>query len=231
MTSKGYYNDKVLDKFGKALNDAKALVKSGDDIRVRFSDHNSKMGAIASVSTLPFFTCPDSCKGTCGVKCYAAKLANLRPSVLRSYAMNTAIAIYKPIEYWKQVNEYVKGCRFFRFHVSGDIMNKAYFHHMYDVAVSNPHCEILCFTKRYNVVNEWIDDGNDIPTNLHILFSGWTNLNPINPHNIPETNVIEKGCNPAENWTVCSGNCFNCAIGCAGCFNAKPGDTIAFHIH
>lgn len=227
----GYYNENTLEKFRAALNDAVRAVKAGEDLRVRISNANSKMGAVSSVSTLPFITCPVCCRETCGAKCYAAKLANLRQSVLKSYAINTALALYRPNIYWQQVNAAICGVRFFRFHVSGDIINKAYLHHMIDAARNNPHCENLAFTKRFDVVNAWIDDGNDIPENLHILFSGWTNLKPVNPHNLPETNVIEKGGEPADGWKVCGGNCFNCACRGVGCWQAEKGDTIAFPMH
>ena len=229
--STGYYNENTLAKFGEALNVAKAAVKSGEDFRVRFSDGNTKMGAVASVSTLPFITCPACCKETCGAKCYAAKLANLRPNVLRNYAINTAIAIYKPVEYWQQINDFVKGVRFFRFHVSGDILNYSYFRHMVGVANENPHCEILCFTKRFDIVNAYIDSNGDLPVNLHILFSGWTNLIPTNPHKLPETNVYTCEADFDESWKTCGGNCFNCACRGVGCWQVGKGDTIAFKMH
>ena len=230
-SSMGYYNPTTIAKFAEALNAAKAAVKAGDDIRVRFSNGNTKMGAVPSVSTLPFLTCPDVCGETCGKKCYAAKLANLRPNVLHNYAINTAIAIYKPIEYWQQIADFVKGCRFFRFHVSGDIMNAAYFHRMIDIAKDNPHCEILAFTKRYNVVNDWIDANGELPANMHILFSGWKGLTPNNPHNLPETNVFTCENDFCDDWKVCGGNCFNCACRGVGCWQAVNGDTIAFKMH
>ena len=189
------------------------------------------MGAVSSVSTLPFFTCPALCKDTCGAACYAAKLANLRPSVLKSYAVNTALALHRPDLYWAQVNTAVMAVRYFRFHVSGDIMNYDYFCHMVEVARANDRTEILCFTKRYEIVNQWIDANGELPANLHVLFSGWTNLDPINPHQLPETNVIQRGAEPADNWKICGGNCFNCACRGLGCWNANRGDVVAFHIH
>lgn len=226
-----YYNEKTINKFMEALNNAKHIVKSEAESHVKISNGNTKMGVVASVSTLPFLTCPDTCKGTCGVKCYAAKLANMRPTVLNAYAYNTALSIYKPKVYWEGINEACKAVRYFRFHVSGDITNMAYFHHMIDVAIDNPKTEILVFTKRYNVVNEWIEKNGDLPKNLHILFSGWTNLKPENPYNLPETNVIQKGCDPEESWKLCGGNCFNCACRGVGCWNANKGDVVAFNIH
>ena len=228
--TKGFYNENTINKFLAALNDAKKEVQAGN-VKVSISNANSKMGNVASVSTLPFLTCPGCCKETCGKKCYAAKLANLRPSVLKSYAMNTAIALYRPIEYWKQVNAAICAVRFFRFHVSGDIMNKAYFHHMIDCAIDNPKTEILVFTKRYDIVNAWIDNGGEIPENMHILFSGWENLAPENPHNFPETNVFKTESDIKEDWKICGGNCFSCACRGVGCWQAGKGETIAFKMH
>lgn len=230
--STGYYKPETLHKFAAALNDAKQLVKSGSDTKVRISAANSKMGAVASVSTLPFLTCPDTCAETCGRNCYAAKLANMRPNVLKSYAINTALAIYKPAEYWRQVSAAAAGYRFFRFHVSGDIMSKAYFHHMADVARENPKTDFLVFTKQYKIVNAWLDAGETIPENMHMLFSGWSNLAPENPHKLPETNVIPRDAETAPaGWTLCGGNCYECATAGAGCWTAKSGETIAFKLH
>lgn len=234
--SAGYYNEKVIAKFEAATKSAAQLVKSGDDTRVRISVCNSKMGNVASVSLVPFLTCPARCASTCGAKCYAAKLANLRPAVLKSYAINAAMVIYRPREYWEQVNAAIAGSRFFRFHVSGDILNKAYFHHMIDATASHPNCDILVFTKQWEIVNAWIDAGNTIPENLHIMFSGWENMVPINPYHFPETNIIPKGESSAwwdvpDDAKMCSGNCYNCAISVNGCFAAKKGETILFELH
>lgn len=229
--NKGYYNENTLRKFSEAFKAACAKVDAGEDLRVRISDRNSKMGAIASVSLLPFMTCPGICSGTCGEKCYAAKLANMRPTVLNAYAINTAIALRRPESYWAQVDAACKGVRFFRFHVSGDIINAEYFSHMVQVAENNPHCEILAFTKRYDAVNAWISENGQLPANLHVLFSGWTNLEPVNPHKLPETNVIPRGETAAEGWKMCGGNCFDCAISGAGCWSAGRGDVIAFNMH
>ena len=65
--NKGYYNENTINKFLAALNDAKKEVQAGN-VKVSISNANSKMGNVASVSTLPFFTCPGRCKDTCGKK-------------------------------------------------------------------------------------------------------------------------------------------------------------------
>ena len=225
-----YYNQKVMDKFTAALKEAREEVKNNSDVSVTISNGNSKMGAVASVSLLPFLTCPARCKGTCGNECYAAKIANIYPSVLKSYAKNTALALYRPLKFWADVENAVKGVRFFRFHVSGDIINKEYFANIVDIATANKHCEILLFTKRFEIVNAYIKAFGDLPENLHVLFSGWDNLKPVNPYKLPETNVFGKE-GPAEGWKVCGGNCFECGCRGVGCWQAKKGDTIAFKKH
>jgi len=226
-----FYNDKVMGKFQDALKKAVEDVKGGKVTSASISGKNSKMGEVASVSTLPFLTCPSRCKGTCGNDCYAAKIANLRPSVLTSYARNTALAMYEPRLFWADVNRAMMARRFFRFHVSGDIMNADYFERMIDACRNNPHCMVLVFTKRYEIVNAWIDKNGDLPENMRLLFSGWQNLTAINPHGLPETNVYDKGEEPKADWLLCGGNCFECGCRGLGCWQAKKGEVVAFRKH
>ena len=231
MKNNGFYNDKVMGKFSEALRESLEAVRAGDLRAISVSNSNSKMGAVASVSTLPFITCPARCADTCGAECYAAKLANLRPSVLKSYAKNTALAMLRPDLFWSQINVAVMAVRYFRFHVSGDIMNADYFGHMVEIARNNPKTEIMAFTKRYEIVNAWMDKNGSLPANLHILFSGWSNLDPINPYGLPETTVYHTESEIDDSWLHCGGNCFECACRGVGCWQARRGDVIAFKKH
>lgn len=228
---KGYYNENTLRKFADAIQAAKIRLDGGELTRVHFSAANSKMGAVASVSLVPFFSCPSRCATTCGEYCYAAKLANLRANVLKSYAENMVLALYRPNDFWQQVRDYVRGVRFFRFHVSGDIINAAYFAEMVKTAVSAHHCEFLAFTKRWEVVNDYISERGELPENLHILFSGEANLKPINPHSMPETTIYERNEEPSEDWKLCGGNCFECGCRGVGCWQLQRGEVLAFRKH
>lgn len=232
---KGYHSEKILDKFAAALIEAKAEVRAdleNGTARVKISDRNSKMGEIPSISTLPFFTCPAVCKGTCAPSCYAAKLANLRPAVLHAYAYNTALYLLNQDAYFEQIAEFTQGCRFFRWHVSGDIVNASYFAEMVKIAGNTPHCDFLAFTKSFKIVNDWISSNGALPENLHVIFSGWTNMTPENPHGLPETTVyIKEEDFDAERWLSCGGNCFHCACRGLGCWKAQSGDIIAFKKH
>lgn len=228
---KNYYNESNLEKFTAELKEWKEIVNSGAPVNITISNGNAKMGLVGSVSLLPFITCPNCCKETCGKYCYAAKLAILRSSVRKSYAKNTAVAILRPDLYWIQVRAAAAGYRFFRFHVSGDIIDAAYFSEMVKTAELLPGTMFLAFTKRYSVVNDWIDKNGSLPSNLKILFSGEKNLKPVNPYNLPETTVYKTVDEFDNNWLTCGGNCFNCACAGLGCWKASAGDIVAFKEH
>ena len=191
------------------------------------------MGAISSVSLPPVITCP---KGApCAAKCYAAKLCRIYPSVRAAYQNNLDILNENWNEYWRQVRAAVSVARFFRFHVSGDIPNAAYFKEIVITAIQNPHTEILAFTKQYDIVNNYIDVFRSLPSNLHIIFSRWDsawNVHIHNPHNLPMSAVIFKGvANQIEFEKICGGNCTECACKGIGCWELKKGETIAFYEH
>ena len=228
---------KNMEKFYTAIREAETEVRSaiaeGTDVAnlVSISQGNNKMGKIASVSLLPVLSCPGRCNGTCGDKCYAKKLALLRPVVMRAYARNQAVARLAPDAYFKAVKQAIAKADHFRFHVSGDILNNRYLKEVVNACKMFPHCEVLMFTKRYEIVNRFLEIGGAIPKNLHILFSGWTNLTPDNPNHLPETTVYATEADIKPEWALCGGNCLDCAIHDGGCWKAQKGETIAFKIH
>lgn len=231
-TGAGYYKPENIEYFKKALDAARAEIASGAAFKISISGGNSKMGAVPSVSILPFITCPAVCARTCGADCYAAKIAKLYKTVLKAYARNTALLMDRPADFWRQVESAVMGSRFFRFNVAGDILNADYFKNVVEIAARQSHCKILIFTKRYNVVNDYIKNGGVIPENLQVIFSAWENLQPVNPYNMPESNVIMPDAETIpENWKICGGNCFECFCRGVGCWECKKGDTIAFKLH
>lgn len=234
--TKAYWTAANMKKAGSAYLEAIKTVRDIvkyegiDGLHVTISAGNKKMGSVPSVSLLPGVTCPAACKSTCGVACYAWKTAMLYKNVMNSYAKNTAIATLLPRIYWKQIRVAAYGVRWFRFHVSGDIPTASYFRHMIDTVKRCPETTFLCFTKRYNVVNDWIRKNGELPSNLKLLFSGWTGLTPDNPYNLPETTVYGSE-GPKEDWLLCGGNCSECYCRGTGCWKAEKGETIAFKIH
>ena len=200
------------------------------DRHISISPGNTKMGDIPSVSLPVGLTCRPC---ACIHKCYAKKLANLRPNVRNAYQYNLMMLFEEPDIYWREVEAAIMMNRYFRFHVSGDIPNADYFLHMIQIAERNQHCEILCFTKKYDIVNNYLDAGQQIPANLHVLLSAWAGLQMENPHRLPEAHVRYR-----DNTTTarpdairCGGNCAECALTDCGCWTLKPGEQVVFNEH
>ena len=231
----GYCTKALRDKMRDAVDAAEERIRNGETAAavVSISYGNKKMGAVPSVSLLPYITCPAACKGTCDGKCYAGKLCSIYKQVMAAYAKNLAIYRVNKKTYFDQISMVSGLHRFFRWHVSGDIVDRDYFSGMVRVALENHGTKYLAFTKRYKVVNDWIRDNGKLPKNLVILFSGWDNLKPDNPHNLPETTVFGTAAQnePDPSWNICGGNCSECICRGCGCWKAEKGETIAFHIH
>lgn len=197
--------------------------------KISISPGNIKMGAIPSVSLPPIVTCAPGC--ACAGKCYAARLCKLRKTVAAAYNRNLSILEDDPAAYWLQVKAAAMVTKYFRFHVAGDIVDADYLHNMCDVAKYTATTQILAFTKKYDLVNEYITQGGTIPENLRLIFSEWPGMAMDNPHNFPVAHVIFKGQTPADGWKICGGNCADCACQGVGCWELKNGEHIAFYEH
>ncbi len=201
-------------------------------MNVKISRGNSKMGSIPSVSLPAGVTCRCDCK--CREKCYALKLERLRKNVRDCYKNNYDLLLSEPDTYWREVEASIMMSRFFRFHVSGDIPNSEYFSKMVEVAGRNHHCNILCFTKKFSIVNKYLEcSGGELPVNLQIVFSGWKGMEMDNPFHLPEAHVIYKdGSTTARSDAkLCHGNCAECAITSDGCWSLRRGEQVAFGEH
>lgn len=202
-------------------------------VKISISTGNRKMGAIPSVSLPPVVTCAPGVP--CAKKCYACKMCRIYKNVGASYNRNLEIVENNPDLYWSQVNAALTMNRFFRFHVSGDIINDEYMEKMVESARNNSHCEVLVFTKQYDIVNKYVNSNGALPDNLHLIFSLWDaewNKSVKNPHNFPTTTVIFKDGTPGAKYDkICGGNCFECAMTGGGCWDIKSGECLAFYEH
>lgn len=197
--------------------------------KISISPGNTKLGAIPSVSLPACITCNPS--APCFKKCYALRITRRYKQSRDAYARNLEILTNDPGAYWLQVKAAAMVTRFFRYHVSGDIPNIEYFNNMVQLARELPNTEFLAFTKQYNIVNEYLRTGETIPKNLKVLFSNWGNWKCENPYNLPTCEIIFKNENPGEHWKICGGNCTDCACRGVGCWELKPGETIAIYEH
>lgn len=202
-----------------------------DNMTLSISKGNKKMGGIPSISLPAIVTCRAG--APCAKKCYAARLERLRPNVKAAYARNLAIWQNDPESFERQAIGAAIASRYFRWHVSGDIVSPEYFAMMVRVARVCNGTRFLCFTKRFEIVNQWIEENGDLPENMQVIFSAWTGLDVPNPYNLPETHVLYKdGTTTApENHFICGGNCTNCIRAGVGCWQLKHGENLAFYEH
>lgn len=196
-------------------------------MEVKISKGNVKMGAIPSVSNVPVVCCHHC--AACKKDCYARRMMRYS-SVKNAYYNNLEMFKNEPENYFEQISYFCKMQRFFRWHVAGDIINFDYLLGMVKVAVENPHCKFLAFTKYYEVVNEFLS-GQELPENLQIIFSNWGDFKCENPHNLPCTDVIEPGAEVPEGCKLCGGNCFECCCRGVGCWELKKGEKLVFYKH
>lgn len=204
-------------------------------MNIKISQGNSKLGNIPSISLPAGVTCRDDCE--CKNKCYAKRLERIRKSVREAYQHNYQVLKCTPNTYWREVEASIMMSRFFRFHVSGDIPDKSYLTHMIDIAERNRHCEILCFTKKFGIVNEVVAElltnKQMLPPNLHLILSGWKDLKMENPFLLPEAHVkFRDGTTTArEDALECVGNCTECALTEGGCWTLGTGGQVVFNEH
>lgn len=224
-----------MDKLMSAYREAEQRVLSGEDVHVSFTE-NSKTHMYA-IGLLPILTCHGRCHESCGKiqngrylpDCYACKYVNRFRSSMERLAINTALAIHKPDRYWKEVSAFMNGQRFMRLFDSGDMIISGYFAGLCRALIENPHCHLQGFTKCYEIVNKYIDANGGLPGNLHLLFSGWYENLPDNPHGLPESRVYDDVL--PDGWLSCGGDCRNCACVGLGCWKAERGDIVGLKKH
>ena len=238
MSNKGPKARINSNKFiNKAITNCKEYMSqyNGDSLEIHISAGNAKLGAIMNISLPPVTTCHNC--SSCKHYCYAVRSYNRFTDTAAGWNENYMLFLTDPDRYFNDISKAVKTQRFFRWHVSGDIVNHNYFMGMIKVAIENPKVEFLAFTKAYQIVNAAIEAGAVIPSNLHLLFSAAPGVDMPNPYNIPECHINfadpaqNTYCGGAEYEYHCTGNCTECAINGCGCFFLKPGDVTIINQH
>ena len=228
---------KTINKVCQLSKDYNASHASQDPatIQIHISGGNAKLGSIMNISLPPVVTCKNC--SSCSKYCYAVRNYLRGSNVYNAWNENYLLFLTDPDRYFNEISKAVKMQRFFRWHVSGDIVNGSYFAGMIRVALENPKVEFLAFTKAYQIVNAAIAAGAVIPSNLHILFSAAPGVEMPNPYNIPECHInfadpsLNTYCGGAEFEYHCGGNCTECAVNGCGCFFLKPGDVTIINQH
>ena len=197
------------------------MEKPYKDLHLHISKGNMKIGRTHNFSMAPIITC-SNCAG-CKNYCYDIKAVLQYPNVMKARAENTAMMLSDMFGTFAQIDHYIshrKAHKYFRWHVSGDILSVEYFDHMVRLARRHPDWTFWTYTKAYTYVNTWIHDngGRDaIPKNLSVMFSVWNGMPCPNPFGMPTFTCIMEGMEPDAGSWPCPGNCESCIRSGHGC--------------
>ena len=144
---------------------------------ISISDGNSKMNAVPSVSLLPVVTCAPRVPCSIRVpglklpKCYAVHMCARRVNIRNAYARNTRILKRTPAVFFRQLHRFIETAAppFFRFHVSGDFVNRSHLRRAFDTARAFPDTRFLAFSKRF----EFFPAPSAVPVNFSLIASMW----------------------------------------------------------
>lgn len=190
---------------------------------------NSKLGGMIAQVNMPYaLSCrPDA---PCFKECYCSHgnmaYENVRKSHIEKYNFykENPKAFFNMIDVELSYMPY----RYFRWHSSGDIVDMQYLDYMCKIARKHKGTMFLCFTKKYELVNEYLNKHRK-PNNLCIVLSSWKEWKPENPHNLPTSYVIDKNEELPLYSYECGGNCGKCEG--THCWHMKKGDSVTFHKH
>lgn len=223
--------DSLKYRLQNMCNKAAEMALNIDEQHVFISTGNRKTGfAVPSVSLIPVKDCGNC--SSCSRLCYDIR-NDMYPSVMDTRARNSAIAHNAVDRYFREIETACKAFRFFRWHIGGDILDYNYLLGVIRVAVNNPGCSFLIFTKMYDLVNRFVEAGGVIPSNLQIIFSDWPGAKMDNPYNFPTSSpVFADGTTAAPADAIeCPGDCSSCAVMGAGCWTLKAGQGVKFNAH
>ena len=200
--------------------------KSGE---ISISNHNSKTGSCCNNLAFPTCTCREDapCKAS---GCYCMKGRQAMCNVVAAYVRNLMIYNNDHDDFWDQVKFKIKHnpLPLFRWFDAGDILDYEFFCGMVDLAKEFPNIRFMSFTKKYDIVNEWIVMNGELPNNLNIIFSAWhIGWKVNNPYGMPVAYVDFKDqtLNPQfpKGITGCpnqSDKTITCSM-CQKCWNKK----------
>lgn len=209
---------KTMDDLGNAISKYMALPYT--ELRLHISTGNKKIGRVHNFSMAPGHTCGNC--SACLPYCYDVKACFQYPNVMTARAENTAMMRLDMGLTFMLIDKYIstrKANKYFRWHVSGDILNDQYFDNMVRIARRHPDWVFWTYTKRYDIVNRWLDvNGADaLPKNLSVMFSVWNGVACPNRYNMPTFTCIQDGMEPAPGEWRCPGNCDTCLRSGHGC--------------
>ena len=227
----GYKNEtisKLIATIAVIVNLFLSQLQAGISLCISISNGNKKLGAVKSVSLPPVVTCAN-CKH-CKRYCYAISSALRFKNVSLAWGKNLAILKYDRDLFFAQVLAKLSDrCKhkYFRWHVSGEIVDYDYFCRMVEIAKVKKDWTFWTYTKMYGIVNKYIRENGALPVNLHVMFSIWFDEKtgryiPINnPYNLPVFTCRPSPLDVAPCAWHCPGNCQVCINSGHGCAHGE----------
>lgn len=201
---------------------------------ISMSNGNSKTGKACLNLALPTCVCRED--APCRVGCYASKGCQQIATVQAAYYRNLRLYHDNPDNFFEQIYCKIKfsGLPKVRWFDSGDIADDDFFARMVDLCKKTPETKHMAFTKKYEIVNNYITKNGELPKNLNVLFSAWDKLWDVpNPHGLGVAYVDfnDKRLNPEfpKNAFVCPGRATTCSA-CGACWS-KNLKAVVFHQH
>ena len=206
---------------------------------VHISRGNSKLGSdIPSVNLPAGITCRED--APCYKKCYARKGRFSFPHIKDLNSINLRIWQEDPRQFERDIMIAAFKAKYFRWHSSGDIPDAEYLDMMVRVAQRIPDTKFLCFTKKFELVNAYVEGAGDLPSNLHIVFSAWGDWLPENPYGFPMAYIHFKRSDMQlpSHARQCPKYCGDCVMTGCSCWDLKQGfqdddsvDCVVFEEH
>ena len=97
--------------------------------------------------------------------CYAQRYETIRPNIVKAFKRNAKLLtskVFEPPRFNYQ---------FMRFHSFGELINKVHFFNFVKIALVNPETIFTLWTKRKNIVQEYIRKGGVVPSNMILIYS------------------------------------------------------------
>ena len=226
-------------------NGNKYVLKESVERIPHMTNGNSKTGKCGNFNFPIEYTCNHSCNCYKNKECYACHGCYNFTSNQALYSEN--YNFYKNAsndEFITFVNWYIETEKLslVRYFTIGDIPDERFIDCINAIAWYNPNVKFWLYTKKYNLVNNWIDKHGFPEENLTIIFSHWLNDDgtyfPMkNPHNLPTSEFIPLGKEQlAESVThICPCSNPNVKATCETCdhpcYTLKHGESMALLEH
>lgn len=172
-------------------------------------------------------------------RCYACWLNN---NAQRNYLDNAKVLLDDSKQYFNAIRQFLSTTKskFFRYHVSGEIVNADYLKNMVTIAKEFKNIIFWTYTKKYQLVNDYLAQNKRLPKNLVIMLSADENLKLDNPFHLPiftqyylgnESECIKQAKAKHLKAQFCCGDCSRCQNDGIGCPYAKKNTVIFCTIH